>query len=40
MRVMEGAMKPMMISGTQKVMNWPRTYCSETTTFMGPSPKT
>ena len=39
MRVMDGAMKPMTISGTQNMMNCPMTYCRETTTFMAPSPK-
>ena len=38
--VMEGAMKPMMISGTQKLMSWPMMYCSVTTTFMTLSEKT
>ena len=33
-RVMDGAMKPMMIRGTQKVMSWPMMYWRVTTTFM------
>ena len=32
--VMDGAMKPIMISGTQKVMSWPMMYCRVTTTPM------
>ncbi|VUX13415.1 Uncharacterised protein [Faecalibacterium prausnitzii] len=38
--VMDGAMKPMMMSGTQKVMSWPMIYCKVTTTFMTLSGKT
>ena len=38
-RVMDGAMKPMTISGTQNVISWPMMYCSVTTTFMAPSGK-
>ena len=32
--VIDGAMKPMMMSGTQKVMSWPMIYCKVTMTFM------
>ena len=37
--VMDGAMKPMMMSGTQKVMSWPMIYCKVTMTFMTLSEK-
>ena len=32
--VIDGAMNPMMIRGTQNVMSWPRIYLTVTTTFM------
>ena len=32
--VMDGAMKPMIISGTQNIMTWPSTYLTVTTTFI------
>ena len=32
--VMEGAMKPMMMRGTQNVISWPIMYCRVTMTFI------
>ena len=34
----EGAIKPMMISGTQKLISWPITYLTVTTTFITETP--
>ena len=35
--VMDGAMKPIIMRGTQKVMSWPMMYCRVTMIFMTPS---
>ena len=39
-RVMEGAMKPMMMSGTQNMMSWPMMYLAVTTTTIAPRGRT